>query len=418
MNKDYYEILELNKYATNIEIKKSYKKLALKHHPDKNQDSEESKKMFQNITEAYSVLSDEEKRKKYDMFGIENNDFEFDEDPFKMFNSIFKEHLSHFQNMDMDMNMNMNMNYEKSFDVNDIIQEMSGFNLGNLFNIPKVHVKVHSMGNEKSGTRIGSSNIGNILNSFSEMYADLNQMNKSEYQDGNKKINKDGIKKQEQNKVEELIEDINIHVNITMKEIYNKNKKEIKYQKDRYKNKKIVKKNVKFNIDVYDKEIILIGNGNETKNAKGNVNIYIHNDSKDFVRINDYDVYYEKSISLKDYYMIKNKKNIFSIQLPNDEILYLKNIEGNKLIKIQNKGIPYKKDKKDNKDDKDENYNYGNLFCCFSIVMPNEIDELYDITNELIEDFVDVDVDVNADVDSEINETKYSYVNMNEILID
>ena len=55
------------------------------------------------------------------------------------------------------------MHYEKSFDVNDIIQEMSGFNLGNLFNIPKVHVQVHSM-DGGSGSRIGSSNIGNILN--------------------------------------------------------------------------------------------------------------------------------------------------------------------------------------------------------------------------------------------------------------
>ena len=408
MNKDYYEILGLNKYATNDEIKKSYKKLALKHHPDKNQDSEESKKMFQNITEAYSVLGDEEKRKKYDMFGIEDNDFEFDEDPFKMFNSIFKEHLHQFQNMDM----NMNMHYEKSFDVNDIIQEMSGFNLGNLFNIPKVHVQVHSM-DGGSGSRIGSSNIGNILSGFSEMYADLNQMNvnKGEYQYVKKNGNKNG-KTHEENRVEELIEDINIHVDITMKDIYNKNKKEIKYQKDRYKNKKIVKKNVKFNIDVYDKEIILIGNGNETKNAKGNVNIYIHNDSTDFVRINDYDVYYNKSISLKDYYIIKNKNNIFSVQLPNEEVVYLKNIEGNKIMKIENKGIPYKKN------NKDEDYDYGDLFCCFSIIMPNEIDELYDITNELIEDFVDVDVDVNADVDSEINETKYSYVLMNEILMD
>jgi DnaJ-class molecular chaperone len=396
MNKDYYEILGLNKYATNDEIKKSYKKLALKHHPDKNQDSEESKKMFQNITEAYSVLGDEEKRKKYDMFGIEDNEFEFDEDPFKMFNSIFKEHLHQFQNMDM------NMHYEKSFDVNDIIQEMSGFNLGNLFNIPKVHVQVHSL-NGGSGSRIGSSNIGNILNGFSEMYNDLSKNNVN--------INKNEKKNQE-NKVEEIIEDINIHVDITMKDIYNKNKKEIKYQKDRYKNKKIVKKNVKFNIDIYDKEIILIGNGNETKNAKGNVNIYIHNDSTDFVRINDYDVYYNKSISLKDYYIIKNKNNIFSVQLPNEEVVYLKNVEGNKIIKIENKGIPYKKD------NKDDLYDYGDLFCCFSIIMPNEIDELYDITNELIEDFVDVDVDVDADVDSEINETKYSYVLMNEILMD
>ena len=387
MNKDYYQILGLDKYATKDEIKKSYKKLALKYHPDKNNDSEESKKTFQDITEAYSILSDDEKRKKYDMFGVEDNEFEFDEDPFKMFNSIFKEHLYQFQNM----------HYEKSFDVNDIIQEMSGFNLGNLFNIPKVHVQVHSM--ERKNGIDSSSNIENLLNGFSDMYKfNLNEEDKY----------KSKINKTKNNQVEEIIDDINIHLDVTMKEIYNKNKKDIHYQKDRYKNKKIIKKNVNFTIDIYDKEIVLIGNGNETKNKKGNVNIYIHNDSKDFIRINDYDIYYNKSISLKDYYIIKNKNNIFSIQLPNEEILHLKNIEGNKIIKIQNKGIPYKKE------NKDIDYLQGDLYVNFSIIMPNEIEELYDITNELIEDFVDVDVNV----DSEINETKYSYVLMNEILIE
>ena len=62
MSKNYYELLELNKNATSEEIKKSYKKLALKYHPDRNSDNkEENEKKFKDITEAYNVLSDEQK---------------------------------------------------------------------------------------------------------------------------------------------------------------------------------------------------------------------------------------------------------------------------------------------------------------------------------------------------------------------
>src|SRR6056300_1700824 len=67
MSKDYYNILNISKDASLDEIKKSYKKLALKYHPDKNKDNEESTKKFQEITEAYSILGDEKKRKnKFD----------------------------------------------------------------------------------------------------------------------------------------------------------------------------------------------------------------------------------------------------------------------------------------------------------------------------------------------------------------
>jgi curved DNA-binding protein len=66
---DYYKILGLNKNATDEEIKKAYRKLARKHHPDLNPNDKEAHIKFQQINEANEVLSDPEKRKKYDEYG-------------------------------------------------------------------------------------------------------------------------------------------------------------------------------------------------------------------------------------------------------------------------------------------------------------------------------------------------------------
>jgi curved DNA-binding protein len=66
---DYYRILGVNKNASEEEIKKAYRKLARQHHPDLNPNDKEAHKKFQQINEAHEVLSDPEKRKKYDQYG-------------------------------------------------------------------------------------------------------------------------------------------------------------------------------------------------------------------------------------------------------------------------------------------------------------------------------------------------------------
>jgi len=66
---DYYKLLEIDKTATADQIKKAYRKLARKYHPDVNPNDEEAHKKFQQINEANEVLSDSEKRKKYDSYG-------------------------------------------------------------------------------------------------------------------------------------------------------------------------------------------------------------------------------------------------------------------------------------------------------------------------------------------------------------
>jgi len=68
MSNNYYEILWVNKTATNDDIKKAYRKLAMKYHPDKNKGDKQAESKFKEINEAYSVLSDEKKRKNYDTF--------------------------------------------------------------------------------------------------------------------------------------------------------------------------------------------------------------------------------------------------------------------------------------------------------------------------------------------------------------
>src|SRR3954453_126460 len=65
----YYEVLGVNKNATEEEIKKAYRKLARKYHPDLNPKDKEANRKFQQINEANEVLSDPEKRKKYDQYG-------------------------------------------------------------------------------------------------------------------------------------------------------------------------------------------------------------------------------------------------------------------------------------------------------------------------------------------------------------
>ncbi len=99
MNKrDYYEILEVNKNASESEIKKAYRRLAVKYHPDKNQGDKGAEEKFKELSEAYAVLSEAQQRATYDQFGhaglggggFSSGGFNFGGTPFEdMFGDIF-----------------------------------------------------------------------------------------------------------------------------------------------------------------------------------------------------------------------------------------------------------------------------------------------------------------------------------------
>ena len=65
--KDYYKILEVDSNATAEQIKKSYRRLAMTYHPDRNPGNKAAEDMFKEVNEAYDVLSNPEKRKKFDL---------------------------------------------------------------------------------------------------------------------------------------------------------------------------------------------------------------------------------------------------------------------------------------------------------------------------------------------------------------
>ena len=94
MSEDYYKILGVQKNASEEEIKKAYRKLAMKYHPDHTKGDKGAEEKFKKISEAYAVLSDKEKRKEYDTFGSEGFRQRFSqEDIFRGFDfgDIFRE---------------------------------------------------------------------------------------------------------------------------------------------------------------------------------------------------------------------------------------------------------------------------------------------------------------------------------------
>jgi len=98
---DYYEILEVSRDATQEEIRASYRRLALRYHPDKNPGDQVAEKQFKRVSEAYQVLADAEKRQLYDLYGdaglagLDVGGFSGFEDIFNSFGEVFEDFFSY-----------------------------------------------------------------------------------------------------------------------------------------------------------------------------------------------------------------------------------------------------------------------------------------------------------------------------------
>jgi DnaJ-class molecular chaperone len=387
MVKDYYTILNLEKNATLEEIKKSYKKLALQFHPDKNQGNEEATEKFKEVSEAYSVLSNDDKRRQYNVMGSADDDFDgFDgmEDPFAVFNSIFKQHLSSF----------MNMQYDKDINISNIFSNLSGVSQDSL-PFGNVHIRVHTF-----PTDVFEIN-------QQPQFFNLNDLQQQQHQYENNNYSEKIHSFPAENIIYDKPADINEKTVVSFADIYNKLTKKINISYLRKKNGSYIKKKKSIEIPIYGKEVFLEGFGNEAQNYKNRGDVIINiftKKSKKFKRINEYDMLVYHEIELNDIY----KNNEFKIKLPHGEMLNIKtdklfeNSENQLIQKVIGKGIPYKNNDENtdanldanldasldanldaNLDASLEEWLYGDLYIVYKVKFPvlNEKDSLENSDN-------------------------------------
>lgn len=122
---DYYEILEIHKSASNDDIKKSYKRLAFEYHPDRNPGNSNAEERFKVINEAYQILSDPDKRARYDSFGHIFSEGMFSEQDFEagfsdIFGNLFEEVFNAGQRRraerGSDLKYSLGLSFEESLD--------------------------------------------------------------------------------------------------------------------------------------------------------------------------------------------------------------------------------------------------------------------------------------------------------------
>jgi DnaJ-class molecular chaperone len=327
---NYYEILEVDKNSTIDDIKKNYKKLAFKWHPDKNQDNKaEAEKKFKDISKAYQILSDPNKRKIYDLTGsdesLQTTSFKNEQELFQEFFSNLKDQL--FNNIPQDFMMG-------KFD--DI--------LGG----PEVKFTIHTFANIPSfemfqdmpffdmvdQTKNLFENMKDTVKEKKKIYEDKNLSKISEEEKGNyiteiERLNKK-LKHIENKKEENL--DIIINLKIKVSDYLIKNTKKIKI--NRKINKKIDNKYKRSN-DEYEISIPLNINtitypekGEQSRHSKdfGNLIINVKIISDNIVKIfkeTNIVMYITNIINNYTYFSIGKKKYKLNLDILKGDILLL-----------------------------------------------------------------------------------------------
>jgi curved DNA-binding protein CbpA len=331
---DLYKILELDHNASLTEIKKQFRKLALKYHPDKNSDTNACEK-FNQIRIAYDVLSNKEKKEKYDKM-IEPKKKQFTDTIF-----LFLKQITNPKNIHNLMNNPEIANELSSGDVNLIAQKL----IQKILNDIDINIDVIEL--------------TNIFIKCSSNQTQLNQPQSNQHQQNQNKL-PNPMEKNDSPSIESFSQTyetsdfntLNIfgEIKISLDDIYHNRLKEIIIKRKIYnKNNTTIETN-KYFIPLYDQQVEITGAGDkiisENKTEAGNVilKVYCKKDKNKKISRNGYDIIYNDNITL---YELFNgfTKNITYFD-STIEIISLKpfeeyNFDGNKVtIMIPNKGLP------------------------------------------------------------------------------
>lgn len=258
-----YKILELNNGASISEVKKAYKKLVLKYHPDKNSEVPVTK--FYSITTAYNILSDIEKKRLYDETG-------------------FIESENNIKNTLMKFKVGVN-NFFNS--VNNIYDSIFNSHTSELFD---------NLRNDKEFMDMIKTNPEKAKNYLATLLESM--IEKRENSEG---LNSESLKS------EEINTDIIINVNVTIKEVINGICKVITFTRQCFKDKQMTSEQHKITVPICDDRVIFNNEGNDFIDEKtgtmvrGRVVVNIKCEkSSIYKRVNDYDIMMTSHITLKE----------------------------------------------------------------------------------------------------------------------
>lgn len=324
---DYYQLLGVSKTSTEEEIKKGYKRMAMKYHPDKNKNDNEAEQKFKEISQAYQVLIDKNKRRMYDLTGKmdEQPSFESAEDIFtKLFNIATQtDYLSNLFNAKPKTHQS---NMRNDMYVNNIINDMFG-------NLAEDDISIH------------------IYSVPINPQMPINQQNND--------------------KVEKRTEDVYYNIRASLEDIYNKITKKITVNHYRKVNNEYRKMPVELEIDLTKREMIFEGMADEIEGySAGNiiVNIYDKEHEK-YQRINEKDIVYHQEITI--------------YQLYNGYRYIIKHLDNNELH------IEYTAKALINKDNmyqliKGKGFEDGDLYIHYIIKFPDNMNEILNKDEEVI----------------------------------
>lgn len=334
-NTDLYNILSVESSASDQEIKTAYRKKAMLYHPDKNNNSEESSSKFKDLTHAYSILGDPSKKKKYDLFGNDSDNFEeFSNfsNTFTMFNSFFDSGIN-------------DIIFNSTNIINDKIIEITcPLNLEEVYKCRKKKIEYYR--------KIGCTNC-NFTGSINQNgFKICNECN------GSGMVS---LLKQSSPSILDTIKTDCKKCNKTGKILLDKYKCKICKGDGIHKVKDIL--NFEIRPGTRDKDIISLngkGNFDICTNSYSDVKLTVHiNDHQSYKIINN-NLIIKKKILLVDA-LCTNQFNFVHINKKNYSIETNEIINPNTVIKINNFGMPISDCKK------------GDLYIIFDIIFPKKI---------------------------------------------